>query len=98
MTDSSSGRRGLSAGRTAAADALVPDWLRQRARSNPDHPAVICGGSMLSFSELDGRAAQAAGRLFHLGMRRGDRLALVVGNRMVFRELLHGATRLGAVV
>lgn len=76
----------------------VPNWLEQRAYSSPRHPAVIYEGRAISYGELAGRVAVVSGRLRHLGVCRGDRLALLMANRPEFVEILHAAARVGAVV
>jgi O-succinylbenzoic acid--CoA ligase len=75
----------------------IPDWLHHRAGVSPDHPAVLCAGESVSFADLDRRAALAAGRLRRLGVGPGDRIATLAGNRIELAELMHAATRLGAV-
>lgn len=51
-----------------------------------------------SHAELDAAAARAAGALAARGLRRGDRVALFLGNRPEFVLAALGALRLGAVV
>jgi O-succinylbenzoic acid--CoA ligase len=75
----------------------LPDWLGQRAEVSPDHPAVLCAGGSVSFAALDRRVARAARRLGRLGIRPGDRVATLAENRIELVELMHAATRLGAV-
>lgn len=77
--------------------STLPDWLRQRVRTSRDHPAVVCAGETLSFADLDRRAALAAGRLRLFGVRPGDRVTVLAGNRLELVELMHAAPRLGAV-
>jgi O-succinylbenzoic acid--CoA ligase len=84
--------------REAGVSTVVPNWLAQRARSNPDHPAVLCEGRVISFADLARRAATLGGRLAGLGVRRGDRVALLMRNRLEFAEILHGVTRVGGTV
>ncbi len=77
---------------------FVPDWLAQRARSSPDHLALIGAGRTVSYAELAHDAAAAGGRLRRLGIQRGDRVALLMANRIEFAEIMYGAMRLGAVL
>ncbi len=77
---------------------LLPNWLDQRALTRREHPALVCEGRTVTFAELARGAALAAGRLRRLGVRRCDRVALLVGNRLEFVEVMHGATKLGAVL
>ncbi|MFQ5665615.1 MAG: o-succinylbenzoate--CoA ligase [Candidatus Binatia bacterium] len=76
---------------------FVPNWLQQRARISPNHVALIYERQLMSFAALAARAIRASARLWQLGIRRGDRVALLMSNRPEFAELIHGLTRLGAV-
>ncbi len=54
--------------------------------------------TILSFRELSTRSAQVANHLRRLGVRRGDRLLLMLGNEAPLWELMLAAIKLGAVV
>jgi fatty-acyl-CoA synthase len=60
--------------------------------------AVICGDQALSYAELALLARRAAGVLHGAGIRRGDRVGLLINNRTEWLELAFGAWLLGAVV
>jgi acetyl-CoA synthetase len=52
----------------------------------------------LSFGELSARSSQVAGWLRSLGVRRGDRLLLMLGNQVELWEVILAAMKLGAVI
>src|SRR5207245_3502419 len=54
--------------------------------------------SALTYRQLDRRAGGFARALHHGGVRAGDRVALVIGNRAEFVVALLGALKLGATV
>jgi oxalate---CoA ligase len=56
--------------------------LRQLVTRSDDHPALVVpeSGAALSYSALQGALDRAAGRLAALGVREGDRVALVAAN------------------
>lgn len=60
--------------------ALSPDTLcavlRRHARNSPDAPALVCGDSVLSFSQLARRVALRRGQLAAAGLLPGAVLAL----------------------
>ncbi|NKB21825.1 MAG: AMP-binding protein [Alphaproteobacteria bacterium] len=56
---------------------------------NPDH--------LLSHSELDRRMDSVATMVSNIGMARGDRLLLAMGNRFEFIEIFFGAMRAGII-
>src|SRR5205814_5069790 len=72
--------------------------LLAHARARPDHIALREGDQERTYSELDDRARRVAHALASLGVRRGDRVAVMVPNSFEFFEAVHGAGRLGAVV
>jgi acetyl-CoA synthetase len=81
---------------------FATDWFDGLAAENPDGLAlwVVDGEAetRLSFRDLADRSVAVAQYLHHLGLRRGDRLLVVLGNVVPLWELMLGAIRLGAVV
>jgi fatty-acyl-CoA synthase len=71
--------------------------LEQAARYG-DHPAVICGERIISYAALASRARRIAAALSASGIRRGDRVGLLMNNRQEWLESFFGASLLGAVV
>ena len=78
----------------ASLGELVPD----AAADHPAKAALVAGDREITYGELDERVRRAAAALSSLGVRKGDRIALVLGNVPEFVEALHGAWRIGAVV
>src|SRR6185437_10656856 len=72
--------------------------LREVAQRSPDRAALVADGARIDYAALDVLAARAAGGLHERGVRRGDRVALLLPNRPAFVAAYHGALRLGAVV
>jgi acyl-CoA synthetase (AMP-forming)/AMP-acid ligase II len=71
-------------------------YLGRAARWHPDHVAVIQGATRLTYRELDQRASALACALSGLGVRPGDRVAVLQSNNHEFMEALAGAARAGA--
>ncbi|MET3575312.1 o-succinylbenzoate--CoA ligase [Bhargavaea ullalensis] len=73
----------------------LPNWILQRADLSPNRTALSCGEERWTFREVAGEAKQMAGKLRSLGMKEGDRVALLLesGPRAVF--LIHGALLAG---
>ena len=66
--------------------------------AGPDRPAVRLDEDTLTYAQLDGAAARAAGLLRAKGVRAGDRVGLQLPNVPYFPILYFGALRLGAVL
>jgi len=71
--------------------------LEQAVAKNGDGEALICGDSRLSWREVARHAAQIAAGFRKLGLERGDRVALLLGNRIEFPLLMFAAAKLGLI-
>ena len=72
-------------------------WLTAHAAQRGNQLAIVDAERSLSYAALEERVARAAGHLTSLGVGRGDRVALLLGNRSATLELLFAAARLGAI-
>jgi long-chain acyl-CoA synthetase len=68
------------------------------ARTRPDRTALRQGEATRTYAQLDDRARRVAHALAALGVRRGDRVAVMIPNSFEFFEAIHGCGRVGAVV
>lgn len=78
----------------------VFDLLAKRAQLSPDAVAMreVRTSVTRTYAALDQRAGQAAAALSHLGVGRGDRVAILCRNRIAFFEALFAVARLGAIL
>jgi long-chain acyl-CoA synthetase len=74
------------------------DHLLERARQRPRHPALAFMGAELTFSELDAHSTAFAAALASLGVRPGDRVALVMPNTPQFVVAEFGVWKASAIV
>ncbi len=72
--------------------------LTAATAEEPDRPAVKLDDVVLTYAELDGSAARAAGLLRAKGVGPGDRVGMQLPNVPYFPIVYFGALRLGAVV
>ncbi|HEV3474296.1 MAG TPA: long-chain fatty acid--CoA ligase [Actinomycetota bacterium] len=79
-------------------DRSLGQLLPEAARGRGEKTVLIFGDRSISYAELDERARRAAATFDALGLRKGDRVAVMLGNVPEFIEVLHGAWRLGLVV
>jgi acyl-CoA synthetase (AMP-forming)/AMP-acid ligase II len=76
----------------------IPDLLSNAALRFPDRPCVVESHRSLSYAEVDQRADRAATALRALGLRRGDRVALLAQNEVEYPELQIAAHRSGLIL
>jgi long-chain acyl-CoA synthetase len=75
----------------------VGSLLPWHAKFRSDHLAVVCGEERLTFAELGARVNQLANALSSLGLRKGDKLALVLPNCIELLCAYRAAALLGIV-
>jgi long-chain acyl-CoA synthetase len=71
--------------------------VEQAAVRNGDGEALVCGDKRLSWREVWQQSQQIAGGLQARGLRSGDRIAILLGNRIEFVLAVFAAARLGLV-
>jgi acyl-CoA synthetase (AMP-forming)/AMP-acid ligase II len=71
--------------------------IQQAAQIDPEKTAVICGGEKLSYGQLTEMIEVWAGKLRALGIRRGDRVAVLMHNSLELVQLYWACFRLGAI-
>jgi fatty-acyl-CoA synthase len=77
----------------------LSDLIDRNAGFAPDKPAIRFGGSALSYADLAQRIRQAARALkSQLGVRAGDRVAILAANHPDTLVLLYACARLGALL
>lgn len=78
------------------------DWFDAHARNNTQRALWLLddtgGERSLTYEELSARSNQVANWLRKLGVRRGDRMLVMLGNVVPLWEILLAAAKLGAVV
>lgn len=63
----------------------------------PERAALVDGERRLSYAALDGEVARIAGNMAARGIVKGDRVAMLLGNRLEFFTVLLGCARIGAI-
>ena len=79
------------------------DWFDQLAVEQGSVPALRIieqdgSEASLTFAEMAARSVQVSAWLQHLGIQRGDRILLVLGNEIALWELMLACIRVGAVI
>src|ERR1700722_13040125 len=76
---------------------LLPDLIAQNGRWIGDRPALIDGAVTLNWTEFAALTAQVANGLAGLGVRPGERVAVLMDSRFETVLALFGIVRAGAV-
>ena len=72
--------------------------LAESARRRPDHPALIDGDQRITFAQMWRQARAQAARLIELGVRPGQRVALMAPNTADFPRAYYAILAAGATV
>ncbi len=75
----------------------TPHYLDVHALMRPNKVALICGERSLTYAELNARARRVANALGKLGVKAGDRVAVMAYNSMELLEIACGLSKLSAI-
>ncbi len=76
----------------------IVDIVEQHVAKSPDNPALICQDQVLSYAQMDARANRYAHWAIRAGIKRGDRVALLMENRPDYICAWLGMFKVGAQV
>lgn len=79
------------------AATTLKNLLGERAEARPDSPLLIAGNHRLSYKEFHREAYRVANALLRLGVKRGDKIALLLPNRPEFLLAVFAAAEIGAI-
>ncbi|MDE3722561.1 amino acid adenylation domain-containing protein [Nocardiopsis sp. N85] len=91
------GGSGVVSGAPGPRPRTLPELLAEQVAARPDAPALIGAEEVVSFAELDHRAARVAGLLRDHGVRRGDRVGVCLERGPESAVLLVATMYAGAV-
>ncbi len=74
------------------------EYLRIHAKRTPDKPAIINYGREISYKELDESSDKFANYLLDLGLQKGDRVGLFLGNSPQYIIAHFGIQKMGGIV
>ncbi len=76
---------------------LIGDALRRNAYKYPVKVAAKDAWRQLTYHELNDRVNRLANGLLNIGIKKGDAIALLVGNRIEHLEILFALAKIGAL-
>ena len=71
--------------------------IAEAAARNPEAEALVCGDRRMNWREVVRQSAQIASGFQKLGLQRGDRIAVLLGNRIEFVLTMFAAAHAGLV-
>jgi fatty-acyl-CoA synthase len=81
-----------------AREHSIGDLLRRSAQRYPNKTALICGDVSWTFAEMDAICNRLARGVLGLGMKKGDRVAVLSRNSHAFAALRFAVARIGAIL
>lgn len=76
---------------------LIHHFLEIHAQARPEQMACIHGEEIVTYGEIERQANRVACTLRELGVRRGDRVALLIENSSAYIAAYYGVLKCGAV-
>ncbi len=76
---------------------IIPDRLAYWAKTTPDAHFLRCGSPWLTFAETHQKVEEIAGGLASIGVSKGDRVAVMLPNRLEMVLVILSLARLGAI-
>jgi len=76
----------------------LADPIRHAARNYVDRPAIICGDIRMTYREMTARCRRLGGALQSLGLKPGDRVAILAANSHQYIETYMAVPAAGFVV
>lgn len=77
---------------------IIPDYVEKNARLFPNKSAIVFYDRRCTFSELKERVYQLSNGLLELGVKKGDRVAIIQDNCFEYPEMYYGISKIGAII
>lgn len=90
-------RNNVMAPQSKTTGQVLGEWLRAEARLEPDRQFVQCDSDWITLGELDRRSDRVACALQQMGVRKDDRVAINLPNRLEYIVLIYAVAKAGAI-
>ena len=77
---------------------LITEVLTERVRTRGDHPFILHDGRRVTYAEFDRLTNRAAHGLGSLGVEKGDRVTVALGNSIEYLVAAFGVLKAGAIL
>ncbi len=81
-----------------ASDILLPEIWASHARRHPDKPALVCDGVTATWGGFNAAMNRLANGLIRAGLKKGDRVAVLISSSIAACEAMLGTVKSGAVM
>lgn len=79
-------------------DVIITDVMASHGKWRADKPAVICEDRRTTWGEFNHRINKVANGLIKLGLKKGDKVSMLMANRSEALEILFGTVKAGGVI
>ena len=80
------------------AHIFIPDIFTRHGKDRAQQEAVVCGDVRRVWRDFDGNINRVANRLLQMGVGKGQRVGVVMGNSVEILEVMFGVVKAGACV
>jgi acyl-CoA synthetase (AMP-forming)/AMP-acid ligase II len=80
------------------AQLFLPDIWRSHAEYYPEKLAIVCGARRLTWAEFNAAMNRVANALAAIGIGKGDKVAVLMGNELETLPVIFGVVKSGACV
>jgi fatty-acyl-CoA synthase len=76
----------------------IGHWVKKWASLRPQKPAIIFENSVFTYQQLNSRVNQISNLLHEMGVRKGDRVGVLLYNSNAYIEVYFALAKLGAIL
>ncbi len=76
----------------------VGEWPTRWAERYPEEPCLKCQDLELTKGEFNSRVSRLAHAFQEMGLRKGERVGVLMGNSHVFLEILFALSKIGGIM
>ena len=77
---------------------IIPDYVEKNVKLFPNKTALIFEDRRITFTELKERVYRLSNGLLELGVKKGDRVAIIQDNCFEYPEMYYGISKIGAII
>ena len=79
-------------------DVIITDVIRNHAKWRKKKTALVCGNQRYTWGEFNERINRLANGLIKLGLKKGDKVSMLMTNSIEMVEILFGTVKAGGVI